>query len=135
MHIYVAAPYGRGSEVLPIHADIKARGHDFTSEWALHAHKPDALPKDSPEVRHSTYRQNIECIRRADITVAVVYPGEGKEMFCEAAVTMFFGYDVYWIGKEEHMPLSAFQPLGRGDHIFETWEAFADAILGPRISE
>lgn len=110
MKIYFAAPFAFGPYVANVHERAVELGHEPTSRWVDYATgSPDGLHRMMWSERSRLIAENDSDIGRADILVAFVIAGHGKEMFCEAALARSLGKPVYWVGHESVMPLSAFR--------------------------
>ena len=112
MKIYFAAPYSMGAYVLWLQDKAVEIGHESTSSWVEQSAASDGLdllPTMSHQQRAWFIDQNDRDVKRADLLVAVVARGLGKEMFCEAALAHNLGIPVYWVGPEDLMPLSAWR--------------------------
>lgn len=108
MKIYFAAPFTLGPYVERLHVRAATLGHEPVSSWVASAlGQVDNLPMKSQRERDEILEQNDSDVERADILVAIVVPGLGKEMFCEAALARLLGKPIYWIGREGDMPASA----------------------------
>lgn len=111
MKIYFAAPFTLGPYVLKLHDLARELGHEPTSTWASEASgEPDTLDELADGRRLALMVQNDADVERADLLVAIVVSGLGKEMFCEATLARFRGLPIYWVGPERALPLSAFRP-------------------------
>ena len=110
MKIYFAAPFAFGPYVAQVHERSIELGHQPTSRWVDYATgSPDALDKMPLSERARLLAENDGDIGRADILVAFVIVGHGKEMYCEATLARMLGKPVLWVGHESTMPLSAFR--------------------------
>lgn len=114
MKIYVAAPFEKGPFVLSLHSKLEALGHEPVSRWAHEAGGgKDALHTLSQQALLGLCAINDKDVVRADVLVALVSPGLGKEMYCEAAFARLLGKPIVWVGDEAWMPLSAFRRKSR----------------------
>lgn len=110
MKIYFAAPFTRGPFVARLHETVREIGHEPTSRWCLESNgKPDKLSTMSLVNRARHLAENDADIAAADILVAIVVRGLGKEMFAEATLARLLDKPIYWVGDEDDMPLSAFR--------------------------
>ncbi len=110
MRIYFAAPFTFGPYVLKLHERARELGHEPTSSWANVAHgNPEQLAALTPAGRREIIRQNDSDVERADMLVAVLVAGQGKEMFCETTLARFRGMPICWMGPDRAMPLSAYR--------------------------
>ena len=112
MKIYFAAPFERGPMVASLIASARDLGHESTARWVAEANgQKDALHKLPKSKISELYQGNDDDVRSADVVVALVSPGLGKEMFCEVALARILGKPIFWVGSEEWMPLSAYRPM------------------------
>lgn len=109
MKIYVAAPFARASYADTMATRLSAFGHKITSGWHVEVDGPENLPALSISERQAIAATNDRDVVSADVVVAFVFPGEGKEMYCECAFARMLGKPVVWVGDEARMPLSAFR--------------------------
>lgn len=112
MKIYVAAPFEHGPRVRELHDKLRELGHEPTARWVeVATGDKDCLHLTSIERIKRSYAENDEDVAASDLLVALVAPGLGKEMFCEAALARQLGKPIYWVGQEQWMPLSAYRPM------------------------
>jgi len=93
--VYVAAPFARRPEVLALHGRLRAHGLEPTSTWATGTESEAEL---TPEMARRLIAQNDRDIARSSALLAIAYPGEGGEMFCEVTWAIVAGKPVYWVG-------------------------------------
>lgn len=111
MKIYVAAPFENGPIVRELHERLSSLGHEPVGRWVAEAGGgKDGLHRLSISKISSLLDTNDEDVVSSDVLVALVTPGMGKEMFCEAALARLLRKPVIWVGREEWLPLSAFRP-------------------------
>ena len=129
MKVYVAAPFESASMVRSVHERLQALGHVPTSSWAKGAEGKDKLHLLSLEQIDRHLTDNDADIVNCDVFVAFVVPGLGKEMFCEAAKARILGIPIFWVGREEWMPLSSYRPNSRRvEDATELMKVFADLV-------
>lgn len=108
LRVYIAAPYSLGSYCRAVvQPALEEIGSVVCSSWHATANGPEDLVAMSQEERARIIAANASDLDAADIVLAIVEPGLGKEMFAECARALMCGKDVVWIGKQRHMPLSA----------------------------
>ena len=109
--IYVAAPYHLGkTDALSVYHKIFDLGHVSSSRWILAAEdEEDLLSKSDAEIEFAC-AQNDADVRSSDGLVALCFPGEGREMFAEAALARLCGIPILWVAEDfSTLSLSAFR--------------------------
>jgi hypothetical protein len=112
LKVYVAAPFRLGLEVLRIHDMLTRLQVEPVSSWAYVAAaqrgNEDLHLRPVDEIR-SIARVNDAAVLSADVVLAIVVPGAGREMYSECTRAELNGIPVLWHGEAAAFPLSAYR--------------------------
>ena len=107
--VYVAAPYARAPLVRDLHEMLRRAGVMTMSAWANLAKGPEDLSRHAElDLAIQVNRISVE---HSSLVVALLFAGEGGEMFVEVGHAMWEGIPILWCG--ERTILSCHHPLSR----------------------
>jgi hypothetical protein len=96
---YVAAPFGRAAEANGIALTLRDNGIHVTSRWIGQALRAEGGKETlTQESAAAAIRQNDADVVSSDSVLALYYPGEGREFFCEVRFALSLFKRVVWLG-------------------------------------
>lgn len=90
MKIYVASSIKNKDKVQELFSDIKAKGHEVTTDWTLTEDSPEDERDIKRDYMRSIAKRDFEGIRESDVFILLSQPSEGRSMYVELglAITM-----------------------------------------------
>lgn len=90
MKIYVASSIKNKDKVQELFSDLKAKGHEVTTDWTLTEDSPEDERDLKRDYMRSVAKRDFEGIRESDVFILLSKPSEGRSMYVELglAITM-----------------------------------------------
>lgn len=102
MKVYIAAPFGRWSRAKRLRTMLRAAGYTCASEWIDDAERLGGRESTgNVGVMRDALARNDHDVLTSDVLIALTFPAEGGEMFCEATLARLSGIPVLWAGERQ----------------------------------
>ena len=94
--IYLASPFSRYQDAIAVKRTLEALGHRVVASWLGAAAETRGLDTDQRLVAKRALDSNSNDIRRAQVFLALVWPGLGQQMWAEAEEARSMGRPLHF---------------------------------------
>ena len=115
MKFYVASSIKNKDSVQDVFDDLKAKGHEVTTDWTLTDDIPEEERSCKRDYLRSIAKRDFEGIRECDIFVLLSKPSEGRSMYVELGLALAMHEtigkpSVFVVGRDNNESVFYFHP-------------------------